>query len=50
MSVIKRSVPPRNFRSTDEVSAAREQIGDSMRKKTSSWYRGIYDFYQNNEC
>lgn len=38
------------FRETDEVQAAYEQVGFNPNRNTKSWYRDIYEFYQNNEC
>lgn len=34
----------------DEIQAAYAQIGESPNRNTKSWYRDIYEFYQNNEC
>ena len=35
----------------NEVMAAQEQLGGHFpRASTKSWYRDIYEFYQNNEC
>ena len=47
---IKREKYPKNFREEDEVAAAYEQVGDTPNRNTKSWYRDIYEFYQNNEC
>lgn len=49
-SVIQRASPPKNFREENEVRAAFQQVGWNPRRNTKSWYRDIYDFYQNNEC
>lgn len=38
------------FRETDEVQAAYKQVGFNPNRNTKSWYRDIYEFYQNNEC
>ena len=46
---IKRESPPKNFREESEVHAAYAQIGDTPNRNTKSWYRDIYEFYQNNE-
>ena len=48
-SVIKREEPPKNFRDSNEVSAAYKQVGQTPNRNTKSWYRDIYEFYQNNE-
>lgn len=48
--VIRRTSPPKNFRGESEVQAAYEQVGDTPSRNTKSWYRDIYEFYQNNEC
>lgn len=38
------------FHAKNEVMAAQEQLGGHFpRASTKSWYRDIYDFYQNNE-
>ena len=47
---IKREKAPKNFRTENEVQAAHEQVGDIPSRGTKSWYRDIYEFYQNNEC
>ena len=47
---ISRYSVTRNFREDSEVQSAYEQIGYSPNRNTKSWYRDIYDFYQNNEC
>ena len=33
----------------DEVQSAYEQVGKSPHNNVKSWYRDIYEFYQNNE-
>lgn len=48
-SVIKREEYPKNFRDSNEVSAAYKQVGNTPNRSTKSWYRDIYEFYQNNE-
>lgn len=48
--VIQRATPPKNFREESEVQAAYAQVGDTPNRNTKSWYRDIYEFYQNNEC
>ena len=48
-SVIKRVEPPKNFRDSNEVSAAYKQVGQTPNRNTKSWYRDIYEVYQNNE-
>jgi hypothetical protein len=59
MSVIKRNTgakivrehPKGPFHAKNEVMAAQEQLGGHFpRASTKSWYRDIYDYYQNNEC
>ena len=47
---IVRESPPESFRSDNEVQAAYAQVGETPERSTRSWYRDIYDFYQNNEC
>lgn len=49
-SVIPRQKPPKNFREQSEVKAAYEQVGKFPHHNVKSWYRDIYEFYQNNEC
>lgn len=48
-SIIRKAVPL-NFREESEIKAAYEQVGDTPNRSTKSWYRDIYEFYQNNEC
>ena len=33
----------------DEVQSAYEQVGKFPHNNVKSWYRDIYEFYQNNE-
>ena len=33
----------------DEVKSAYEQVGKFPHNNVKSWYRDIYEFYQNNE-
>lgn len=47
---IERVAVTKNFRTENEVQAAYEQVGDTPNRNTKSWYRDIYEFYQNNEC
>lgn len=47
---IIREKPQEGFRETSEISAAYKQVGYSPNRNTKSWYRDIYEFYQNNEC
>lgn len=47
---VVREEPPKEFRKENEVQAAYDQIGETPNRNTKSWYRDIYDFYQNNEC
>lgn len=47
---IQRASTPKNFREESEVQAAYEQVGYTPNRNTKSWYRDIYEFYQNNEC
>lgn len=49
-SVVVRANPPHNFRDESEVHAAYAQVGQTPNRNTKSWYRDIYEFYQNNEC
>lgn len=46
---IQRSSPQVHFRDESEVRSAYEQVGYSPNRNTKSWYRDIYEFYQNNE-
>lgn len=46
---IKREPPPKQIRDENEVQAAYKQVGYYPSRNTKSWYRDIYDFYQNNE-
>lgn len=46
---IVRSEPPQNIREESEVKAAYDQVGQPPNRNTKSWYRDIYEFYQNNE-
>ena len=48
-AIVRKSAPT-NFREEDEVAAAYAQVGDTPNRNTKSWYRDIYEFYQNNEC
>lgn len=47
---IQRAAAPVHFRNESEVHAAYEQVGYTPSRNTKSWYRDIYEFYQNNEC
>lgn len=47
---IQRAFVPKHFREESEVKAAYEQVGYTPNRNTKSWYRDIYEFYQNNEC
>lgn len=47
---IQRASAPTHFREESEVKAAYEQVGYTPDRNTKSWYRDIYEFYQNNEC
>lgn len=39
------------FHAVNEVAAAQDQLGGSFpHQRRKSWYRDIYEFYQNNEC
>ena len=46
---IQRAFVPKHFREESEVQAAYEQVGYTPNRNTKSWYRDIYEFYQNNE-
>lgn len=59
MSVIKRNTGAKIVRQTcehpfhapNEVAAAQDQLGGQFpNQRRKSWYRDIYEFYQNNEC
>lgn len=45
---IVRSAPPQNIRG-EEVQSAYKQVGKFPHNNVKSWYRDIYEFYQNNE-
>lgn len=45
---IARSPTPKNIRG-EEVQSAYEQVGNFPHNNVKSWYRDIYEFYQNNE-
>lgn len=48
--VIRReTTPPKPIRQQNEVQAAYEQVGYMPNRSTKSWYRDIYEFYQDNE-
>ena len=47
---IERVAPPEKIRVDNEVASAYIQVGDTPNRNTKSWYRDIYEFYQNNEC
>lgn len=47
---VVRAKIPDHFRDENETAAAYQQVGHSPNRNTRSWYRDIYDFYQNNEC
>lgn len=46
---IKRAKYTKGFREQSEVKAAYEQVGWTPNRNTKSWYRDIYEFYQQNE-
>ena len=45
---IVRSATPQKIRG-DEVQSAYAQVGKLPHNNVKSWYRDIYEFYQNNE-
>lgn len=47
--IMRERTPHVPIRETNEVQAAYEQIGYTPNHNTKSWYRDIYEFYQNNE-
>lgn len=47
---IVREQPTKGIRSNSEVQAAYAQVGVPSHHDVKSWYRDIYEFYQNNEC
>lgn len=47
---VQRASVPKHFREESEVHAAYKQVGNTPNRNTKSWYRDIYEFYQNNEC
>jgi hypothetical protein len=42
------STPPPAYRERNEIQDALNQVG-GPRGKTKSWYRDIYEYYQDNE-
>lgn len=50
VSGIERNEPPKKFREESEILSAYAQVGETPNRSTKSWYREIYEFYQNNEC
>lgn len=50
VATIERSTPPEKIREHSEVKSAYEQVGYNPNRDTKSWYRDIYEFYQQNEC
>lgn len=46
---IVRAKPQQGFREQSEIKAAYEQVGYTPNRNTKSWYRDIYEFYQQNE-
>lgn len=46
---VKRESVTEPIRNTSEVQAAYKQVGYTPNRNTKSWYRDIYEFYQNNE-
>lgn len=48
-TIVREDAPTIPIRETNEVQAAYEQIGQTPNRNTKSWYRDIYEFYQNNE-
>ena len=47
---ICREKPPVNpVREVNEVQAAYAQVGQTPNRNIKSWYKDIYEFYQNNE-
>lgn len=47
---IVREKADQKVREENEIQAAYNQVGETPNRNTKSWYRDIYDFYQNNEC
>lgn len=47
--IVREQTPPTPIREQNEVQAAYEQVGQTPNRNTKSWYRDIYEFYQNNE-
>ena len=45
---IVRAVTTQKIRD-DEIQSAYEQVGKFPHNNVKSWYRDIYEFYQNNE-
>lgn len=47
--IAREQTPPPPIIEQNEVQAAYEQVGWTPNRNTKSWYRDIYEFYQNNE-
>lgn len=47
--IVRETTPPLTIREENEVQAAYQQVGQTPNRNTKSWYRDIYEFYQNNE-
>lgn len=45
----KESTPPVGYKERNEIQDAIEQVGGPRGNGTKSWYRDIYEFYQDNE-
>lgn len=48
-ATIRRESTDKKFREDNEIQAAYNQVGQPPNRNTKSWYRDIYEFYQNNE-
>lgn len=46
---IRREVVKEKIRGDSEVLSAYNQVGKFPHNDVKSWYRDIYEFYQNNE-
>lgn len=47
--IVRQKCTGKEERSENEVAKAYDQVGDTPNRSTKSWYRDIYEFYQDNE-
>jgi len=48
-TIFREQSPPPPVREVNEVQAAYAQVGQTPNRNIKSWYKDIYEFYQNNE-